>query len=69
MCDRAAVEAEPCPWDPNRDGVVNVADLLLLMFSFGPCEDPDDCPEDFDGDGFVGPSDILLLVQKFGPCP
>ncbi len=63
------VEVEPCPWDLNGDGVVNVADLLILIFSFGPCDDPDDCPADFNGDGFVGVLDLLALLQHFGRCP
>jgi hypothetical protein len=70
VVDMGAYEFQlPCPWDLNGDGVVNVLDLILLVQSFGPCDDPDDCPEDFDGDGFVGILDLLALLWNFGFCP
>ena len=55
-----------CPWDLNGDDFVGIADLLDLVFSFGPCIG---CPADFDGDGVVGILDLLALLQNFGPCP
>jgi hypothetical protein len=59
--------SEPCPWDLNGNGFVWIFDLLLLLFSWGPCDG--DCPADFDGDGFVGILDFLDQIWHFGPCP
>jgi hypothetical protein len=56
----------PCPWDLDGDGGVGLSDFLLLIDSFGPCED---CPADFDGDGCVGILDLLAMLWNFGLCP
>ena len=61
-----APPVQPCPWDLNGDGIVNVLDLITLLISFGPCED---CPADFDDDGFVNVLDLITLIMNFGPCP
>ena len=37
------------PGDLNGDGVVGVADFLILLGSWGPCPDCNDCPADIDG--------------------
>ncbi|MEE9296590.1 MAG: hypothetical protein V3W34_16725 [Phycisphaerae bacterium] len=55
-----------CPADMDGDGSVGVADLLLLLGSWGPCKG---CPADLDGDGNVGVSDLLALLAAWGPCP
>ena len=65
IVDMGAYEFQPCVGDINNDGVVNVIDLLMLIGSFGPCED---CPADLDNDGFVGVLDLLTLIGNFGPC-
>ncbi len=50
--------------DLNRDGVVNVADLLILLQCQGPatgaCE-----VADIDGDGSVGATDLALLIANW----
>jgi hypothetical protein len=66
VVDMGAYEFQPCPWDLNGDGTVNVVDLFQLIASFGPC---DDCPADFDDDGFVNAVDLFALIGHFGPCP
>ena len=55
------------PGDLNGDGVVGIADLLLLFADWGPCPDPPEaCPADLDGDGFVGVGDLLILLANWG---
>lgn len=54
-----------CPGDINGDGVVNVADLLLVLGAWGP--NPGH-PADFNGDGVVGVIDLLVLLGAWGPC-
>ena len=49
----------PAPADVNEDGVVNSADLGLVIGAWGVC---DGCREDISGDGFVNAIDIGLLI-------
>ncbi|MEE8156111.1 MAG: FG-GAP repeat protein [Phycisphaerales bacterium] len=55
-----------CPWDLDGSGSVGAADLLDLLFNWGPCKG---CPADFDGSGSVAASDLLTLLANWGPCP
>ena len=58
------------PGPPAGDGTVNVADLLLVINSWGPCAGP--CPADIaptGGDGAVNTSDLLAIINSWGPCP
>jgi len=52
----------PVPGDLNGDGVVDLADLLILLATWGPCADPGDCPADFDMNGEVDLADLLFLL-------
>ena len=52
--------------DLDGDGVVGVADLLLLLAAWGPCADCDDCPADLNGDCTVGVADLLILFANWG---
>jgi hypothetical protein len=57
------------PADPaglNCDGVVDGADLLILLGNWGTCADPDDCPADLNGDGVVDGADLLILLSNWG---
>lgn len=54
------------PGDLNGDGVVGVADLLILLVNWGPCADCNDCPADLGGDCTVGVSDLLILLANWG---
>jgi hypothetical protein len=56
---------ESCTGDLNGDGVVNVADLLLLFDSWGSCPG---CDADFNGDDIVNVADLLILFDNWGPC-
>ncbi|MEE8156501.1 MAG: VCBS repeat-containing protein [Phycisphaerales bacterium] len=55
-----------CPWDIDGTGSVGAADLLALLFDWGPCKG---CAADFDDDGIVGASDLLAMLFNWGPCP
>jgi hypothetical protein len=68
-CEVAAGTAPPggfaCddPADVNRDGLVNVDDLLEVILSWGSCpEPPEPCPADVDGDGEVGVDDLTAVI-------
>ena len=52
--------------DLNQDGSVNVADLLILLGSWGPCGDCADCPADLDDDCDVAVTDLLILLANWG---
>lgn len=58
-------DCEPgSPADLNGDGLVNGADLGLMLSSWGPCSG-DPCPADLNGDGAVGGADLGLLLVDF----
>ena len=52
-----------CPADFNDDGLVDTADLLILLASWGT---PDG---DVDGDGDTDTWDLLALLGAWGACP
>ncbi|MDG2022354.1 MAG: DNRLRE domain-containing protein [Phycisphaerales bacterium] len=51
------------PSDINGDGIVNGADLGLLIGDWGPCGG---CPGDLDQNGVVNGSDLGLLLASWG---
>ena len=55
---------EPCPWDLDGSGTVNILDLLALLADWGNVG----VPADFDGGG-VGITDLLILLANWGACP
>ncbi len=57
--------ASPCIADLNGTGVVNAADLALLLGSWGPCPG---CVADLDGNDVVNAADLALLLGNWGPC-
>jgi uncharacterized delta-60 repeat protein len=61
-----AAPGGPIPGDLNGDGVVDGADLLILLSAWGNCADPDDCPADLDKNGIVDGSDLLILLSNWG---
>lgn len=56
----------PCPADLDGSGVVDPADIGLLLLDFGACSG---CPSDFDGSGETDSSDLGLMLLEFGDCP
>ncbi|MFO0875045.1 MAG: LamG domain-containing protein [Phycisphaerales bacterium] len=54
-----------CPADLNDDGLVDGADLGLLLGSWGPCGA---CTANIDGQGGVDGADLGLLLGSWGPC-
>lgn len=56
----------PCPSDFNVDGVVDLADLGVILADFGCVGD---CAADIDGDGDTDLSDLGTVLSDFGmPC-
>jgi hypothetical protein len=55
--------AGDCPEDLNGDGVVNTADLLMLLANWGGEGDGD-----INGDGTVDTTDLLILLAAWGEC-
>lgn len=52
--------------DLNGDGTVGASDLLILLASWGLCDDCEDCSADIDGNCAVGASDLLILLSNWG---
>jgi len=52
--------------DLNCDGVVNGADLGILLSSWGQCVDGALCPADLNGDGVVDGADLGILLSNWG---
>jgi hypothetical protein len=59
-------ESPANPADLNGDGVVNVADLLILFDHWGQCADCLDCPADFNNDCVVNVADLLFMFDNWG---
>lgn len=53
-----------CQADLNSDGVVDGADLGMLLGEWGAC----DCQADFNDDGVVDGGDLGFLLGEWGPC-
>ncbi len=55
----------PCPGELTGDGVIDAADLAVLLGAWGPCPG---CNADFDGNGAVGGPDLAVLLGAWGAC-
>ena len=65
--DAVIVVGESCLGDITGDGVVNGADLGLMLGAWGACgEGP--CPGDLTGDGVVNGADLGILLAMWGEC-
>jgi pimeloyl-ACP methyl ester carboxylesterase len=49
--------------DVNGDGVINVADLMLVILNWGACSA---CPGDANDDGMVNVQDLLAVITQWG---
>lgn len=79
--DDALLEVTPpaCVGDivplPSGDHIVNVADLLAVITSWGPCGDCSACPADIapappaKHDCTVNVADLLSVITHWGACP
>lgn len=56
----------PCPGDLNADGLINGADLGLMLAAWGSCKG---CDADLNGDGEVDGADLGILLAAWGSCP
>lgn len=64
---RGCADASPGPQgDLNGDGVVDVADLLILLSQWGPCPRDAGCTADLNDDGTVDVADMLILLANWG---
>ncbi len=52
--------------DIDGNGIVNTTDLLILLSSWGSCDDCNECPADLDINCSVGTSDLLILLSNWG---
>jgi len=53
------------PGDLNGDGVVDGADLGILLNSWGPCRDGNPCLGDLNGDGAIDGADLGILLNNW----
>ncbi|MCI0365821.1 MAG: hypothetical protein L0Y44_14400 [Phycisphaerales bacterium] len=62
----SAAPIDPCPADISGDGIINVADLLLVIGSWGAGAGS---PADINDDGVVNVVDLLAVISAWGACP
>lgn len=60
--------APPCPGDFNDDGVVDGADLAVLLGAWGACPPKGSCEADLNADGEVNGADLAILLGNWGAC-
>ena len=58
-----------CPWDLDGDDTVDSTDLIILLATWGPCDNCDVCLADVHHDCVVNGVDLLNLLGGWGPCP
>jgi hypothetical protein len=59
-----SVEGWSCPGDLDRDGVVNLGDIAIMLTAYGECDS--DSPADMNGDRCVNVTDLGMLLAVFG---
>ncbi len=57
-----------CPGDFGGDGVVDGADLAILLGAWGACPPKGGCEADLNLDGEVDGADLAILLGNWGPC-
>jgi hypothetical protein len=58
--------APACPGDFDGGGLVDGADLGVLLAQWGACPG---CQPDLNGDGLVDGADLGVLLAGWGACP
>ena len=53
---------EPVDGDVNGDGIVNVADILIVISEWGVCSG---CSSDVNSDGIVNVNDLLIVIANW----
>ncbi|MEC9372652.1 MAG: hypothetical protein VYC34_02365 [Planctomycetota bacterium] len=67
--DNVVVAPSPCQMDFSGNGMIDAADLALLLNFWGDCYDRyAPCPADFDHDNKVNIADISYMLASWGPC-
>lgn len=56
---------DACDVDLNDNGLVNAADLAMLLGSWGECPN---CPADYTGDCTINAADLAILLGAWGEC-
>ena len=59
----------PLPVDVNKDGVVNIQDLVLVANSLGQSVPEEENPADVNGDGVVNIQDLVQVAGAIGGNP
>jgi len=62
-----AIHPDPCTGDLNDDGIVNGADISIMLGFWGLNGKPVDA--DINGDGLVDGADLAMLLSSWGKCP
>ncbi len=70
-CAPAGCRLSCCPADFNNDGVINGADLGILLGAWGSVVSTNPCQRapDLNGDGAVNGADLGILLGSWGECP
>lgn len=55
----------PCPQDLDGDGSIGYGDLVVVLETWGPCEQ---CGGDVTGDGVVDGDDLIAILGAWGDC-
>ena len=58
------IELDTCPIDLTGDGVIDGADLAIVLGSWLTSG-----PGDLDGSGEVNGADLAIVLGSWGPCP
>ncbi len=59
-----------CEADVNRDGAVNVDDLIAVILDWGGCPTPPTaCDADINHDAVVNVDDLIAVILGWGACP
>jgi hypothetical protein len=58
---------DTCAGDADQSGRVDVADVLTILASWGPCS-PAPCLADMNGDGVVDAVDLDIVLDSWGGC-
>jgi hypothetical protein len=59
---------ETCIGDLNKNGIVDGADLSMLLAYWGKVSQPKQIMADLNDDGIVNEKDLTILLNDWGPC-